>query len=93
MDIREIIRAGGGPTKLGKAIGLKHSSVIAWTRVPADHVRAVAAATGIAPRLLRPDLAELFDAHSALDHMAPAEAVGVAVSEPVATPAARADAA
>lgn len=62
MDIREIIRAGGGPTKLGQAVGLKHSSVIAWKRVPADHLAAVSQATGIPPHVLRPDLAEIFAA-------------------------------
>lgn len=56
MDIRAIVRAGGGPLKLGKALGLKHSSVCCWTRVPAPHVRSVSKLTGIALHDLRPDL-------------------------------------
>lgn len=56
MEIREIIKAGGGPSKVGAAVGRAHSSVIAWTRVPAEHVRVVSRITGIPPHQLRPDL-------------------------------------
>ena len=56
MDIKQIIRAGGGPSKLGAAVGRKHSSVIAWTRVPAEHAATVERVTGIPRHVLRPDL-------------------------------------
>lgn len=56
MRIEEIIRAGGGPSMLGKAVGLRHSSVLSWVQVPPKHVAAVSAATGIPKHILRPDL-------------------------------------
>jgi DNA-binding transcriptional regulator YdaS (Cro superfamily) len=63
--IDDAIKAAGGPTKLAKALGLDHSTIIGWRRagrVPAERVRAVSAATGIPPHELRPDL---FDAPAA----------------------------
>lgn len=54
--LRRAIDAAGGPTKLAKALGVTHSAVSHWTRVPAERVLAVAKASGIAPHLLRPDI-------------------------------------
>jgi DNA-binding transcriptional regulator YdaS (Cro superfamily) len=57
--IDEAIRAAGGPTKLAKAIGVDHSTVIGWrraNRIPAERVRAVAVASGIPAHQLRPDI-------------------------------------
>ena len=57
--IDEAIRAAGGPTKLAKAVGVDHSTVIGWrraNRVPAERVRAVSVASGIPPHALRPDI-------------------------------------
>lgn len=56
MDIKAIIEAGGGPTKVGLATGLSHSTICCWTRVPAKHVKVVARVTGLARHVLRPDL-------------------------------------
>ena len=56
MDIKAIVARGGGPTKLGKAIGLAHSSVVCWKRVPISHVRPVEELTGIPRHILRPDV-------------------------------------
>lgn len=56
MRIEEIIGAGGGPSALGKTIGLKHSSILSWTQVPPKHVAAVSFATGIPKHVIRPDL-------------------------------------
>jgi len=66
MEIKEIVRAAGGPSKLGAAIGLKHSSVVCWTRVPAIHARKVELVTGIPLHKLRPDLWDAPDTQSAV---------------------------
>lgn len=61
MDINAIIAAGGGPSKLGAALGLKHSSVCDWRlggKVPARHVPKLSELTGIPRHRLRPDLWE-----------------------------------
>jgi len=52
----EAIRAAGGVTELARRIGVSQPSVSNWSRVPADRVVAVEAATGVARAVLRPDL-------------------------------------
>jgi TorA maturation chaperone TorD len=52
----EAIRAAGGVTELARRIGISQPSVSNWSRVPADRVIAVEAATGVARAALRPDL-------------------------------------
>lgn len=54
--LQEAIRAAGGVTELARRIGISQPSVSNWTRVPADRVAAVEAATGIDRSVLRPDL-------------------------------------
>jgi TorA maturation chaperone TorD/DNA-binding transcriptional regulator YdaS (Cro superfamily) len=54
--LQEAIRAVGGVTELARRIGISQPSVSNWTRVPAERVRAVEAATGIDRAVLRPDL-------------------------------------
>lgn len=56
MEMSEIIRRAGGLVKLAKAAGRHHATILGWTRVPPQHVRAVSAATGIPAHELRPDL-------------------------------------
>lgn len=56
MDIAEIIRAAGGPSRVGREIGRSHATVIGWERVPPHHVRKVAQLAGLTPFDLRPDL-------------------------------------
>ena len=41
---------------LGRALGIKYQSVQSWTKIPAERVLAVEAASGIAREQLRPDL-------------------------------------
>jgi TorA maturation chaperone TorD len=50
------IRAVGGVTELARRIGISQPSVSNWSRVPADRVVTVEAATGVARAVLRPDL-------------------------------------
>jgi len=52
----EAIRAAGGITELARRIGISQPSVSNWSRVPAERVLSVEAATGIARAKLRPDL-------------------------------------
>jgi len=54
--LREAIRAAGGVTELARRVGVSQPSVSNWSRVPAERVLAVEAATGVARAMLRPDL-------------------------------------
>lgn len=48
--------AVGGRAQLASLIGVTKSAVYQWTRVPAERVLAVEAATGVPRQQLRPDL-------------------------------------
>lgn len=50
------IRAARGVTELARRIGIAQPSVSNWSRVPAERVIAVEAATGVPRAVLRPDL-------------------------------------
>jgi TorA maturation chaperone TorD len=52
----EAIRAAGSITELARRIGVSQPSVSSWSRVPAERVLPVEAATGVARARLRPDL-------------------------------------
>jgi TorA maturation chaperone TorD len=54
--LNEAIRAAGGVGALARKLGIAQPSVSNWTRVPADRVLAVEAATRIDRTALRPDL-------------------------------------
>jgi TorA maturation chaperone TorD len=54
--LREAIRAAGGVSELARRVGLSQPSISNWSRIPAERVLAVEAATGIARTVLRPDL-------------------------------------
>jgi TorA maturation chaperone TorD len=54
----EAIRADGGTTELARGIGISQPSVSNWSRVPAERMLSVEAATGVARAILRPDLYE-----------------------------------
>jgi TorA maturation chaperone TorD len=54
----EAIRALGGVTERARRIGISQPSVSNWSRVPAERVLSVEAATGVARAILRPDLYE-----------------------------------
>ena len=59
MLMHDIIRQSGGVTKLAKAVGRHHASVLAWDKIPVEFLGAVSDLTGIAARDLRPDLWEI----------------------------------
>jgi len=52
----EAIRAAGGVSELARKIGISQPSVSNWSRVPAERVLTVEAATGVSRTALRPDL-------------------------------------
>jgi TorA maturation chaperone TorD len=54
--IKEAIRAAGGVGALARTLGIAQPSVSNWSRVPAERVGAVEAATGVSRTVLRPDL-------------------------------------
>ncbi|QGY02357.1 helix-turn-helix domain-containing protein [Methylobacterium mesophilicum SR1.6/6] len=54
--MRRAIAVAGGAARLGHQLGLHAVSVNAWTFCPAQHINAVAVATGVARSDLRPDL-------------------------------------
>jgi TorA maturation chaperone TorD len=54
--VDEAIRAAGGVSQLARRIGISQPSVSNWSKIPAERVLAVEAATGVARSLLRPDL-------------------------------------
>jgi TorA maturation chaperone TorD len=54
----EAIRAAGSITELARRIGISQPSVSNWSKVPAERVLAVEAATGISRTILRPDIYE-----------------------------------
>lgn len=56
VGLGEAIRAVGGISELARRIGISQPSVSNWTRVPAERVLAVEAASGVARAILRPDL-------------------------------------
>jgi TorA maturation chaperone TorD len=62
QGLEDAIHAVGGITELARRIGVSQPSVSNWSRVPADRVLSVEAATGVARVILRPDL------YSELDH-------------------------
>jgi len=64
----EAIRAAGGVTELARRIGISQPSISNWSRVPAERVLSVEAATGVARTVLRPDLyGEQMDRHDDID--------------------------
>lgn len=54
--LSEAVRAAGGVGELARQVGISQPSVSNWTRIPAEHVAAVEAVTGVDRAILRPDL-------------------------------------
>ncbi len=54
--LNEAIRAVGGVSELARRLGISQPSVSNWSRVPAERVLEVEAATGVERVVLRPDL-------------------------------------
>jgi len=56
MGLDEAIRAAGGVGALARKIGIAQPSVSNWSRIPAERVLSVEAATSVDRAILRPDL-------------------------------------
>jgi TorA maturation chaperone TorD len=54
--LEQAVHAVGGISELARQIGISQPSVSNWTRVPAERVLIVEAATGVDRKILRPDL-------------------------------------
>jgi TorA maturation chaperone TorD/DNA-binding transcriptional regulator YdaS (Cro superfamily) len=54
--LERAIEAVGGVGALARGLGIRQPSVSTWTKVPADRVLAVEALSGVARKMLRPDL-------------------------------------
>jgi DNA-binding transcriptional regulator YdaS (Cro superfamily) len=54
--LASVIEAGGGPSELGRRLGIASQSISEWRRVPADRVIDIERITGIPRSVLRPDL-------------------------------------
>jgi TorA maturation chaperone TorD len=54
--IDQAVRAAGSVSELARRLGISQPSVSNWSKVPAERVLAVEAATGVDRSLLRPDL-------------------------------------
>jgi DNA-binding transcriptional regulator YdaS (Cro superfamily) len=55
-SLRRAVTAAGGAARLAPRLGLRVTTIPQWTFCPAQHVEAVAAASGVARHDLRPDL-------------------------------------
>jgi len=56
VGLDEAIRVAGGVGALARKIGISQPSVSNWSRIPAERVLSVEAATGVSRAILRPDL-------------------------------------
>src|SRR6266853_1552420 len=56
LGVEGAIRVAGGVGALARKIGISQPSISNWSRVPAERVLAIEAATGVARATLRPDL-------------------------------------
>lgn len=54
--LKAALEAAGGISALARKLGVAQPSISGWTRIPAERVAAVEAATGVARHILRPDL-------------------------------------
>jgi TorA maturation chaperone TorD len=54
--LSEAIKVAGGVRALARKIGISQPSISNWSRIPAERVLAVEAATGVSRTTLRPDL-------------------------------------
>lgn len=56
IDVKSVVRLAGGTVFVARALGLTHSAVSQWRRVPAQHASKVADLAKIKPHDVRPDV-------------------------------------
>jgi DNA-binding transcriptional regulator YdaS (Cro superfamily) len=54
--VKEAAEKAGGVVALARSLGVKHTSLHSWTRVPAERARDIERLTGISRHDLRPDV-------------------------------------
>lgn len=54
--LKEVFKRAGNKNQLAKALGVSRQYVQAWTKVPLVHIDAIAKATKIPRKILRPDI-------------------------------------
>lgn len=77
MSMNAIIKAAGGVTKLARALGLHHTTVMGWKEIPHWHAREVARLSGKTLNDVRPDI---------WDESAPGTSPEVQVQAPASAP-------
>jgi hypothetical protein len=55
-SVKDILESSGGVVKVARAIGRHHTTVMGWTRIPAEHARAIRDLSGLPLHEIRPDL-------------------------------------
>jgi molybdopterin-guanine dinucleotide biosynthesis adapter protein len=76
LGLDEAIRVAGGVGALARRVGISQPCISNWSRVPAERVVAVEAATGVSRALLRPDLYGEY--RSKGDHIRSTRIIGLA---------------
>ncbi len=56
MALKRAVEVAGGPTALGRLLGISGEAIVQWGRVPPLRVLDVERVTGVPKELLRPDL-------------------------------------
>lgn len=56
--VKEAAEKAGGIVALARELGIKHTAMYSWTRIPAERVVDIERVTGIPRQRLRPDLYE-----------------------------------
>tara|TARA_Y100000310_G_scaffold318285_1_gene372151 strand:- start:11 stop:211 length:201 start_codon:yes stop_codon:yes gene_type:complete len=62
QGLRRAIKAVGTKAELARKIGVSRTTVLNWDVVPVRRLKVVSRVTGIPARMLRPDIAKIFDA-------------------------------
>lgn len=78
--VQEAVEGAGGVVALARVLGIKHTSLYSWTRVPAGRVLEVEKASGISRHRLRPDIFGSVES----EHGAPATSRPVPTAEAAA---------
>jgi DNA-binding transcriptional regulator YdaS (Cro superfamily) len=58
--LKRAVKAAGGVRPLARKLGLSHTTVLEWDKIPTQRLLMVEEITGIPRAELRPDLAKLF---------------------------------
>jgi hypothetical protein len=58
MKTQEIIAKAGGPNSVARELGISHTSVLRWKRVPPKYAKRVAALSGVPLHEIWPELCD-----------------------------------